>query len=107
LDQREIIVIGIGEVKLEQDVMRLARIDIKERLEHPLDAVIEPEIGRKFGILVSEDDFSPSGKIEYKPASIDGKETDFKEIAQGLALAQKLIAQGMAELDNAKKKRAK
>jgi hypothetical protein len=102
-DQREIIVVGIGEVKLEQDAMRLARIDIKERLEHPLDAVIEPEMGRTFGILVSEDDFSPAGKIEYKPASINGKETDFKEVAQGLALAQKLIAQAMKERDKAKK----
>jgi hypothetical protein len=57
--------------------------------------------------VVSEDDSSPSGKIEYKPAPIDGKETNFEEIARGLALAQKLIAQAAAERDNAKKKRAK
>jgi hypothetical protein len=54
--------------------------------------------------VVSEDDFSPSGEIKYKPASIGGKETNFEEIAQGLALAQKLIAQAAAELDNARKK---
>jgi hypothetical protein len=103
LDQREIIVMAIGEVKPEQDPLRLLRIDVKERLEHPLDAVVEPEIGRTFGILVSEDDFSPAGKIEYKPASINGKETDFKEIAQGLAIAQKLIPQALKERDRAKK----
>jgi hypothetical protein len=103
LDQREIIVMAIGEVKPEQDPLRLLRIDVKERLEHPLEAVVEPEIGRTFGIVVSEDDFSPSGKIKYKPASINGKETDFREIAQGLALAQKLITQAAKERKRAKK----
>jgi hypothetical protein len=53
--------------------------------------------------VVSEDDFSPSGKLEYKPASINGKETDFEEIAQGLALAKKLITMASQERDEAKK----
>jgi hypothetical protein len=101
-DQREIIVVGIGEITPEQDPMKILRIEVKERLENPLDAVIEPEIGRTFGIVVSEDDFSPAGKIKYKPASINGKETDFNEIAQGLALAQKLIAQAATERDSAR-----
>jgi hypothetical protein len=52
---------------------------------------------------IAEDDFSPAGKLEYKPASVNRKETDFKEVAQRLALAQKLIAQVMKELDKAKK----
>ncbi|MDY9923201.1 hypothetical protein [Methanobacterium sp.] len=38
--------------------MSVLRIDVKERLANPLDKVIEPEIGRAFGILISEDDFS-------------------------------------------------
>jgi hypothetical protein len=105
-DQREIIVVGIGEMKPdEQDLLKMLRIEVKERLDNPLDAIIEPEIGRTFGIVVSEDDFSPSGEIEYKPASIHGKETDFKEVAQGLALAQKIIAQASAERDRAKGKK--
>lgn len=104
-EPREIIVIGIGEIKPEQDPMKILRIDVKERLENPLDDVIEPEIGRTFGIVVSEDDFSPSGKIEYKPASIDGKETDFREVDQALALAQKLLTQAYKERDEAKKKK--
>jgi predicted NBD/HSP70 family sugar kinase len=107
LDPREIIVIGMGETKPEQDPMEILRIDVKERLDHPLEDVIEPKIGRTFGILVSEDDFSPAGKLEYKPASINGKETDFSEIAQALALAQKLIAQAAEERDNTRKKRLK
>jgi hypothetical protein len=106
LDQREIIVIGFVEIKPGQDPMEILRIDVKERLDHPLEAVIEPEIGHAYGILVSEDDFSPAGQIEYKPASINEKETDFKEITQGLALAQKLITQATAERDRARKNKA-
>jgi hypothetical protein len=106
LDQREIIVVGFVEVKLGQDPMKILRIDVKERLDNPLEAFIEPKIGRTYGILVSEDDFSSAGKIEYKPPSIDGKETDFTEISQGLALAQKLITQAAAEREKAKKDRS-
>ena len=102
-DQREIIVIGFVEVKPGQDPMKILRIDVKERLDNPLEAVIEPKIGRTYGILVSEDDFSSVGEIEYKPPSVNGKKTDFSEISQGLALAQKLIAQATVERDKAKK----
>ena len=102
-DQREIIVVGLGEIGPDQDPIKILHTEVRERLDHPLDAVIEPEIGRTFGIVVSEDDFSPSGKMELKPASISGKETDFKEVAQALALAQKLIAQAAAERDRARK----
>ena len=106
-DQREIIVVGLGEIAPGQDPMDILRIDVKERLDHPLEAVIEPEIGRTFGIVVSEDDFSPTGEMEFKAASINGKETDFKEIAQGLALARKLISRAAAERNKARKTRAK
>jgi hypothetical protein len=106
-DPQEIIVVGIGEIKPEQDLMKMLRIEVKERLDRPLEAVIEPEIGRTFGIVVSEDDFSPSGKIEYKPASVNGKETDFEEIAQGLALVKKIIAMAPQMQDEAKKGKGK
>lgn len=105
-DPREIIVIGMGEIKTEQDAVKIAKTDVKERLDHSLDAVIEPEIGRTFGIVVSEDDFSPTGKIEYKPASINGKETDFNEVAQGLALAKNVIAMASKERDEAKARKS-
>ena len=104
-DPQEIIVIGIAEIKSEQDAMKMLRIEVRERLDRPLEAVIEPEMGRTFGIVVSEDDFSPSGKIEYKPASINGKETDFEEIVQGLALAKKVISMASQERDEAKKRK--
>lgn len=66
--------------------------------------IIEPGIGRTFGILISEDDFSNIDEIGYKPPSISGKKTDLKEIANGLKLAKKLIAQSSAERDNTPKK---
>jgi hypothetical protein len=106
-DPQEIIVIGMGEIKPGQDPVKMLQIEVKERLDHPLEAVIEPEIDRTFGIVVSEDDFSPSGKLEYKPASINGKETNFEEIAQGLAIAKKLIEKASKERDEAKKRKDK
>jgi len=102
-DPGEIIVVGLGEIKSGQDPMQMIQIEVKERLEHPLEAVIEPEIGRTFGIVVSEDDFSPAGEMKSRPASVRGKETDFEEIAQGLKMAQKLFALAAAERDSAKK----
>jgi hypothetical protein len=104
-DQREIVVVALGEVGAGQDPTKLIQVEVKERLEHPLEAVIEPQVGRTFGIVVSEDDFSPTGKMEYKPASIDGAETDFKEIAQGLEMARKLFTRAAAERQAAKKGR--
>jgi hypothetical protein len=98
-DQREIIVIGFVEILPNQDPMKVLRIDVKERLDNPLDNIIEPEIGRVYGIVVSEDDFSATGSIEYQPPSINGKVTDLNEIAIGLSLAKQLIAQASAERD--------
>ena len=104
-DQREIVVVAFGEVGAGEDPTKLIQIEVKERLGHPLEAVIEPEVGRTFGIVVSEDDFSPTGKMEYKPASIDGTETDFKEIAQGLELARMLFTRAAAEREATRKDR--
>lgn len=101
-DPREVLVVGMGEIRPDQDPMALARMDVKERLDHPLEAVIEPEIGRTFGLLVAEDDFSAAGPIEYQPASVHGQPTDFSEVAQALAMARKVIAQASQERDRAK-----
>ncbi len=104
-DPREIIVIGFidfAEAKFDELLSGL-RIDVKERLANPLDEVIEPEIGRKFGILVSEDDFSAAGAIEYKPPSISGKETDLEKLSHNLSEFGKAIAQASLERDHARK----
>lgn len=105
-DPREILVVALGEVKPEQDPMALLRTEVKERLEHPLEGVIEPEIGRAFGILVAEDDFSPEGQIAYQAASIDGRPTDLAEIDRALTLTRMLISQAGEERDRAKKERS-
>ncbi len=104
-DPREIIVVGLGEVKPDQDPMGLVRTDVTERLEHPLDAVIEPEIGRTFGIVVSEDDFSPKGELEYRAAAIDGRPTDFAEVDAALVLARSLFARAGEERNRARSRR--
>jgi hypothetical protein len=102
-DQREIVVVALGEIAPGLDPLKLIHIEVKERLEHPLEDVIEPEIGRTFGIVVAEDDFSPKGKIDFRPASVDGKETDFKEVAQWLEMARQLFTRAEVERDAAKR----
>lgn len=103
-DEREIIVIGFTELPTEtEDILEGLRIDVKERLDNPLDDVIEPEIERDFGILISEDDFSAEGAIEYKNPTIDGKEVDIEEVFKGLIAWKQGLEQASAERDAAKK----
>lgn len=102
-DSQEVIVVASGEIPPGLDPMELLRIDVKERLDHPLESVIEPEIGRTFGVVVAEDDFSPAGQIEYRPATVDGHPTDFGEIDRALSLARRVIAQASKERDQTKK----
>ncbi len=82
-DPREIIVLGFATTTLEQ-LRDALEIDVKVRGENPLDAVIEPEIGRSFALQVADDDFSAAGGIPYSPAMIDGKKTDMAEVAEDL-----------------------
>lgn len=103
-DPREIVVIGFVESEVEQ-LMEGLRIDVKERLSHPLDDVIEPAIDRKFGILVSEDDFSAEGSIAYAPPSIGGVETSPGEIMGLLSEVQARIAEASAERELEKSKK--
>ncbi len=55
-DPSEIIVLGFATTTLEQ-LKDALNIDVDFRGENPLDEVIEPEIDRKFALLISEDDF--------------------------------------------------
>ena len=101
-DPREIIVIGFGPEISEETLKSTLGIDVKQRLENPLEDVIEPEIGRSFGILVSEDDFSPKGELEYQDPSVSGVETDLKEAEELLSLVRKEIEDASAKRDKAK-----
>ena len=100
-DPKEITVIGFVEMSIEDAASEL-EIDVKERLSHSLDDIIEPEIERKFGILVSEDDFSASGNIDYKPASINGKVTDFEDISSNSSKLAEAIERASEKRDKAK-----
>lgn len=98
-DPREIIVMGFVETDLENFEEGL-KIDVKERHENPLDDVIEPEIDRKFGIIVSEDDFSDVGELKYKEASVDDHETDLNELSNNLTRVKEMIDKASAERDS-------
>jgi hypothetical protein len=102
-DPRQIIVIGFGPDISEETLEAVLNIDVKDRLDNPLDDVIEPEINRSFGVLVSEDDFSPAGALEYKNPSISGVETDMKKTDEMLTLVKREIERASAKRDEVKK----
>lgn len=105
-DPGEVIVIGFSTTTPEQ-LEEALNIDVKVRGENPLDEVIEPEIGRKFCALVSEDDFSAAGDIPYKPAMIDGKVTDMAEFATMLQVLQGLFGSAGKKRDAVNEARKK
>ena len=97
-DPREIVVLGFATTTLEQLKDALA-IDVAYRGENPLDEVIEPEIGRKFCALISEDDFSAVGEIPYKPPSVAGKETNMEEFDMNVQSLQRLFGEASKRRD--------
>jgi hypothetical protein len=103
-DPREVIVIGFVEAELEGLAAGL-QIEVKQRLANPLDDVIEPEIGRRFAVLVSEDDFSAEGAISYRPASIGGEEVDVGGMEAEIARVASMFAQAQQDRDRAKAQR--
>ncbi|MGZ7043837.1 MAG: ROK family protein [Methanobacterium sp.] len=101
-DPREVIVMGFVEADIE-DYEEGLKIDVKERLENPLDDVIEPDIGRKFGIIISEDDFSNEGKLKYEEPTINGEKTDLEEVYSNLSTLMEMINKASNERDRLKK----
>jgi len=98
-DPQEIIVIGFGP-EISQEVLEsVLNIDVEERLDNPLDEIIEPVIDRSFGVLVSEDDFSPKGTIEYQNPSVSGVETDLKESGELIKLVRSEIESASTRRD--------
>jgi hypothetical protein len=91
-DPREIIVIGLTETDSQQ-LASQCDIDIVERLAHPLDEIVEPEIERKFGVLVSEDDFSAVGEIPYREPVVSGKELNYEQLEQELKMVKQVLGQ--------------
>jgi len=103
-DPREITVMGFIETD-PSGFEAEADIDVSQRLAKPLGDVIESDIDRRFGILVSEDDFSAEGSIEYKPPAVAGKETDLKEFMDQLQHVAGVIAAAAKKRDSAREAR--
>lgn len=99
---KEIITIGIVDTEKE-DVEKLLNIDVKERLENPLDDVIEKTIVRQFGLCVAEDDFSPEGLLQYQNPKVNGKEINLKQITNDCELFQKEILKASKKRDQIKR----
>jgi hypothetical protein len=102
-DPSEIFVMGFVESEIEQ-FMEGLNIDVKERLQNPLDDVIEPDIVRQFGVVVSEDDFSPEGSIEYKEPSISDKNTNMEEVYGEISKIAEMIQSASEKRDKLKTK---
>jgi len=98
-DPREVIIIGLTTVKSAEDGARLLAIDQQQRGASPLDEIIEPEIDRTFAILVAEDDFSGAGALQFRQATVEGTQTDFAEVDEGIRLGRSLLATYMARGD--------
>lgn len=94
---REVISIGIIDCDLAEMAEGL-HIEVEDRLAHPLEAVIEPTIGRSFGVVAAIDDFSAAGELTTVPPAVDGVPTDF-------ATFPDLLAHVMAELSAASQRR--
>lgn len=104
-DPREITVIGFVEMSIDDATAQL-EMDVKERLSHSLDDIMEPEIERRFGILISEDDFSAEGDIDYKPASINNEIINVEEASSGLSQLAEAIKEASEKRDRSKQVKA-
>lgn len=102
-DPQEITVVSIFKTTAEK-LKAALKIEVKERLKNPLDDVIEPQIDRKFGLIISEDDFSASGDIAYKEPTIDGKPVDMKAFTDDLKILASLYKNASDERDQLKEK---
>jgi hypothetical protein len=100
----EIISIGIMDAELEQFAKSLD-IDVKERMSHPMDDVVESTIIRTFGVVAAVDDFSSAGELEYCPPQVDGKVTDWNELASILAKGAEDIRRASEKRDMLRKER--
>jgi hypothetical protein len=103
-DPREVIVIGFSKATPGQ-VEDALKIEVKFRGENPLDDVVEPGIGRTFGLLIAEDDFSAIGQIPYTPAAVQGEVTDMAEFDHTLHAMQALFSAAAAQRDAINEKR--
>jgi hypothetical protein len=96
---REIVSVGIMEIEDIECLPSILQVDIEERLANPLDDVVEDNIVRQFGIIVSEDDFSAAGEIPPKPLTVDGEEVKFSDIEEVIGVAADMFTKAAEERD--------
>ena len=100
---REIISIGYTDVS-EEELKKVFDIDVTVRAANPLEDIVESTIVRHFGVMVASDDFSAAGKINYTPASVDGKPTDYNQIVMSLEKIKQELSEANAKRDKLKKR---
>jgi len=103
---REIISIGIIDCDLEQ-LNKGLQIEVEDRLNHPLEDVIESTIVRNFGVVAAVDDFSAEGDLTYVQPQVDGRLTDFNQLPLVLESIANEIRKASFERDRLRKERGK
>jgi hypothetical protein len=104
-DPRQIISIGIMDIDDLEKLPSALNIDIEERLANPLDEVVEGEIVRTFGMIVSEDDFSAAGDIPVKPTTVDGEEVNYSDLEEAMASAAAMFSAAFEERDRRRREK--
>lgn len=67
-DEREIVTIGFSELDEQEAETQLQRIRPQEQRRHDrIDAVVEPEMTRRFYVQVAEDDFTEASSPSDPP----------------------------------------
>ncbi len=97
VNPREVISIGVIDCDLDE-LSEGLQIEVADRLAHPLEAVIEPDIGRDFGVVAAIDDFSSAGDLTPVPPAVDGAPTDFDALPD-------LLTQVLAAITKASERR--
>jgi hypothetical protein len=71
-----------GFEEMESKMRSILQIDLRERNASPLDDIVEENIVRHWGLVISEDDFSASGALTYVPPSVGGKPSDYTDFVK-------------------------
>ncbi len=67
--------------------------------------MVEDEIVRTFGMIVSEDDFSAAGDIPVKPTTVDGEEVKYSDLEGAMSVAAAMFAQAFEERERRRQER--
>ena len=97
VNPREVISIGVIDCDLDE-LSEGLQVEGAGCLAHPLEAVIEPDIGRDFGVVAAIDDFSSAGDLTPVPPAVDGAPTDFDALPD-------LLTQVLAAITKASERR--